>query len=115
MAKASNFHKESKPIAVKAKIAWINCGNVELEMSEPQDEESVYRQFLREKGPSIHHVMFATPNHDNCAERMAANDIAVLGSGELQHTRLQMFDTEKSLGLNCEKAESGPLLPDDSV
>lgn len=75
--KDSNFHKESKPIAARAKIASINIGNVELEIIEPQDKESVYIQFLREKGPGIHHVMFATPNHDNCAERMAANNIAI--------------------------------------
>lgn len=111
--KGSNFRKGNAPIAAKAKIAWINIGNVELEIIEPQDEDSVYSEFLRDKGPGIHHVMFATPDHDRCAERMAANNIPVLGSGELQDTRFQMFDTQKNLGLICEIAKGDPLVPDE--
>lgn len=113
--KGSNFRKEDKRISTKAKIAWINIGNVELEIIEPQDEDSVYSQFLRDKGPGIHHVMFATRDYNQCAERMAANNIAVLGCGELQHTRFQMFDTQKRLGLICEIAEGDPLVPDESL
>ena len=113
--KGSNFYRGDKSIKAKAKIAWINIGHVELELIEPQDEDSVYAKFLREKGPGIHHVMFATPDYDACAEAMAAQDIAVLGSGELQGTRFQMFDTEKSLGLICEIAEGDPLIPDESL
>ena len=41
MGKGSNFRKGDKPIVAKAKIAWINIGNVELELIEPQDEDSV--------------------------------------------------------------------------
>ncbi len=113
--KGSNFRKGKAPVPAKAKIAWINIGNVELEIIEPQDEDSVYSQFLRDKGPGVHHVMFATPNYDQCAERMAGNSIAVLGSGELQHTRFQMFDTQECLGLICEIAEGDPLVPDESL
>jgi len=113
--KGSNFRKGNAPIVAKAKIAWIHVGNVELEIIEPQDEESVYSRFLRDKGPGIHHVMFATPDYEHCAERMAANNIAVLGSGELRHTRFQMFDTQVSLGLICEIAEGDPLVPDESL
>ncbi|MGI9287522.1 MAG: VOC family protein, partial [Pseudomonadales bacterium] len=92
----------------------INIGNVELEVIEPQDEESVYAQFLRDKGSGIHHVMFATPDYDKCSARMAANNVAVIGSGELQNTRFQMFNTEKDLGLICEIADGEALTPDES-
>ena len=49
--KGSNFYKENIPITAKAKIAWINIGNVELEIIEPLDQDSVYTQFLQENGP----------------------------------------------------------------
>ncbi|MGD8890125.1 MAG: VOC family protein [Desulfobacterales bacterium] len=113
--KGRNFRRGDQPVDAKAKIAWMRIGNVELEIIEPWDEDSVYTQFLREKGPGIHHVMFATKDYGNCAERMAANNIAVLGCGELQDTRFQMFDTQKRLGMICEIAEGEPLEPDESI
>jgi catechol 2,3-dioxygenase-like lactoylglutathione lyase family enzyme len=113
--KGSNFRKGDKPIIARAKIAWINIGNVELEIIEPRDEESVYAQFLRDKGPGIHHLMFATSDYDKCSTTMAENNVRVLGSGELQQTRFQMFDTEKDLGLICEIADGGALTPDESL
>lgn len=113
--KGSHFHKAEKPIAAKAKIAWINIGNVELELIEPQDEDSVYSQFLAEKGPGIHHVMFTTSDYDKCSERMVANNVDVIGGGELQETRFKMFDTANLLGVICEIADGEPLVPDLSL
>ena len=62
--KGANFRSSNKPIVARANIAWIQLGNVELELIEPRDEYSVYAQFLREKGPGIHHVMFAAVFED---------------------------------------------------
>ena len=110
-----HFHTRGKPIVAKAKIAWTQIGNVELELIEPRDEDSVYARFLHEEGPGIHHVMFATPDYDECVARMAAQGVATLGGGELQHTRFQMFDTAQSLGVICEIAVGEPLVPDEVV
>jgi methylmalonyl-CoA/ethylmalonyl-CoA epimerase len=110
--KGQNFFIGNKPVAAKAKIAWINIGNVELEIIEPRDEESIYAQFLRDRGPGIHHVMFAVSDYDQCNESMIENNVAVLGGGELQQTRFRMFDTEKDLGFICEIAEGEALIPD---
>lgn len=114
-SQGGNFHTQGKPIAAKARIAWTQIGNVELELIEPRDEDSVYAVFLREKGPGIHHVMFATPDYDECVARMAAQGIGSLGGGELQHTRFQMFDTAQSLGVICEIAAGEPLIPDETL
>jgi catechol 2,3-dioxygenase-like lactoylglutathione lyase family enzyme len=113
--KGSNFRNGQKPVPAKAKIAWIRIGNVELEVIEPRDKDSVYARFLREKGPGIHHVMFATPDYDKCSAVMAENNVGVIGSGELQQTRFQMFDTKEELGLICEIADGEPLIPDESL
>jgi methylmalonyl-CoA/ethylmalonyl-CoA epimerase len=111
--KGRNFFNGSKPVTVKAKIAWITIGNVELEIIEPRDEESIYAEFLRDRGPGIHHVMFAVSDYDQCSESMAGNNVAMIGSGELQQTQFQMFDTEKDLGFICEIARGGALIPDE--
>ena len=83
-------------------------------MIEPRDEHSVYAEFLREKGPSIHHVMFATGDYDACLDRMRGNGIAEMASGELQNTRFRLLDTVEPLGMICEIAEGEALVPDRS-
>lgn len=113
--KGGNFHKNGKPIQAKVKIAWANIGNVELELIEPQDQHSLYADFLRERGPGIHHVMLGTSNYATCLEHMNSQKIAAIGGGDLQGTRFQMFDTQELLGFICEIAEGDPLVPDQTL
>jgi 4-hydroxyphenylpyruvate dioxygenase-like putative hemolysin len=114
MGKGANFRSHGEPIEAKALLVWTQLGNVELELIEPRDDDSVYAQFLRERGPGIHHVMFATGDYDTCLDRMQANGIATMASGELQNTRFQLLDTAEALGLICEIADGEVLVPDRS-
>jgi hypothetical protein len=113
--KGGNFHKNGKPIQAKVKIAWANIGNVELELIEPQDQHSLYADFLKEHGPGIDHVMLGTSDYATCLEHMGSQKITVIGGGELQGTRFQMFDTQELLGFICEIAEGDPLVPDQTL
>ena len=115
IGKGGNFHKNGKSIQAKAKIAWVNFGNLELELIEPQDQHSLYSDFLREHGPGIHHVMFGASDYEKCLEHMDKQNVAAIGGGELQGTRFQMFDTQELLGLICEIADGDPLVPDQSL
>lgn len=110
--KGSNFRYRGTKISTKARIAWTKLGNIELELIEPLDENSVYAEFLRDSGPGIHHVMFNCTGHESVCQQMIAAGIEELASGELQDTRFQLFDTRDALGLICEIAEGGSLRPD---
>jgi 4-hydroxyphenylpyruvate dioxygenase-like putative hemolysin len=115
VGKGGNFHNDGEPVQAKAKIAWANIGEVELELIEPQDQHSVYSEFLREHGPGIHHVMLGTRNFDRCLDHMERQEVTTVGGGELQGTRFQMFNTQELLGFICEIAEGGPLIPDETL
>jgi hypothetical protein len=115
IGKGVDFHKNGKPIEARAKIAWANIGDVELELIEPQDRDSLYAEFLREHGPGIHHVMLGTPDYDGCLDHMKKQNVATIGGGALQSTRFQMFDTQRLLGFICEIADGDPLVPDHSL
>lgn len=115
VGKGADFHKHGKPIDAKAKIAWANIGNVELELIEPQDQHSLYSEFLREHGPGIHHLMLGTGDFGRCQEHMARHNIATVGGGEFQDTRFQMFNSQDALGFICEIADGGPLVPDETL
>ena len=113
--KGANFQNNGEAIQAKAKIAWAMLGNVELELIEPQDQHSLYAEFLREHGPGIHHVMLGTSDYASCLDSMHKQNIAVVGGGELQTTKFQMFDTRELLGFICEIADGGPLVPDQVI
>jgi len=112
--KGANFRTRGEPIKARALIAWTQLGNVELELIEPRDEDSVYAEFLRDKGPGIHHVMFAAADYESCLDRMQKNGFETLASGELQNTRFQLLDTIEALGAVIEIADGEALVPDRS-
>lgn len=109
-----NFHTRNRPIAAKANIAWTNLGMVEIELIEPLDERSVYAEHLKAHGPGLHHIMFETSNYAQCKDYMSENGVSEMAGGELQNTRFALFDMREQLGLICEVAEGGALVPDSS-
>lgn len=107
-----NFHAHNRPIEAKANIAWTNLGMVEIELIEPFDEDSVYAEHLREHGPGLHHIMFETDDYAQSRSHLVENGVAEIASGDLQKTRFALFDMREQLGLICEIAEGGALVPD---
>ena len=113
--KGRNFRVDGKEVAVKAKIAWTMIGDIELELIEPQDDSSIYAEYLRSNGPGVHHLMFGTSNYQHTVEEMHRHGVESFMSGELQSTEFQLFDTRQMLGTNCEIAMGNPLIPDEEV
>lgn len=111
----ANFVLRGRPQPTKAKIAWAMIGNVEIELIEPQDETSTYAEFLRSRGPGVHHIMFDTADYDQCVERFTDGGVTVLGEGELQQSRFHLFDATQELGLICEIASGEALVPDSTL
>ena len=110
--KGCRFTFGGAPIEARARIAWMEVGGIEIELIEPQDEDSVYAEFLRDRGPGLHHVMLATEDFRASLAGFEQEGFAVLASGELQQTRFALLDTVADLGMLVELAEGGPLEPD---
>lgn len=110
-----DFRSAEGEISVKAKIAWTNIGDIELELIEPQDRTSTYAEFLRNSGPGVHHVMLNTGGFDRDVTALRDSGLRTLLSGELQATKFQLFDSRAELGTIIELAEGGALLPDESI
>jgi len=113
--KGRNFRVDGEDVSVKAKIAWTNVGDIELELIEPQDDNSVYARYLRSNGPGVHHLMFGTSDYQNTVDDMHRKGVKSIASGELQATKFQLFDTIEMLGTISEFAEGDALLADESV
>jgi 4-hydroxyphenylpyruvate dioxygenase-like putative hemolysin len=110
--KGRNFRVDGEDVSVKAKIAWTNIGDIELELIEPQDDNSIYARYLRSNGPGVHHLMFGTSDYQDTLDNMQQKGVKNIASGELQATRFQLFDTVDMLGTISEFAEGDALIPD---
>ncbi|TQR15633.1 methylmalonyl-CoA epimerase [Psychrobacillus soli] len=55
------IHIEEVP-SEKVRVAFIDSGNVKLELLQPIDETSAVHSFIEKKGEGIHHVAFGVTN-----------------------------------------------------
>lgn len=49
-------------LSEKVRVAFIDSGNVKLELLQPLDETSAVHSFIEKKGEGIHHVAFGVTN-----------------------------------------------------
>ncbi|MDQ0430103.1 methylmalonyl-CoA/ethylmalonyl-CoA epimerase [Planomicrobium stackebrandtii] len=62
----------------KVRVAFIDAGNVKLELLEPMDDESAIFKFLEKKGEGIHHIAFGVENIEQRMEELRDNGVRLL-------------------------------------
>jgi 4-hydroxyphenylpyruvate dioxygenase-like putative hemolysin len=62
--KAEDFREYGQPVERSWRLAVATVGQVQWELIQPLDDESLYARFLAEKGEGVHHVAVATPDFD---------------------------------------------------
>ncbi len=76
-------------------------GRVQWELIEPLDDESIYAQFLAEKGEGAHDIAVAAPQFDETLATQAkpGNDLVL---SEFSGIRVAYLGTERDLGVIIE-------------
>ena len=72
-----------KPHKGNVKINMARIGNVELELVQPVEGESVHKEFLDSKGEGIQHVMFGVDDFDSEVARLTKG-----GASELLRAKM---------------------------
>ncbi len=62
-------------------LAIYQLGNSYFELTAPIGDSSALAQFLREKGPGIHHVAFGVSNVSEAVATLVEREIKLLGQG----------------------------------
>jgi methylmalonyl-CoA/ethylmalonyl-CoA epimerase len=91
--------------AIKLKQAFVQLGNVEVELIEPiEGKRNAYKEFLDEKGGGIHHVLFEVSDIEPVLSEMEKAGVEVLqsGTGIRPGTRWALLDTQKLIGFFVE-------------
>ncbi len=98
------------PCEATAKLAFFNFGQAQLELIEPDQTPSVWRDYLNEHGECSHHIAFGVRDSEAAATYFAKHDIAVSQQG-LYGDRSGMYtylDSGSKLGALVEILESFP-------
>jgi hypothetical protein len=100
--------EDGEPVERAWRLAITHVGQVQWELIEPLDDESVYARFLAEKGGGLHHVGVAVPSFDEAVTEQAERGNGVLLDGEYKGIRFAYLDTEGDLGLVTEIFSGAP-------
>jgi methylmalonyl-CoA/ethylmalonyl-CoA epimerase len=95
-----------KPCNAKAKLAFIRCGSLDLELIEPDREPSTWREFLDANGEGVHHIAFVVKGMQEKIAGLEKKGIKLVQKGEYTGGRYAYLDASKPLKLILELLEN---------
>jgi methylmalonyl-CoA/ethylmalonyl-CoA epimerase len=100
----SKYYYRGVQERIRLKQAFVQLGDVEVELIQPLEGRNAYQDFLDQTGGGIHHVLFEVPDIDPVIQKLAKSGITVLqaGTGIRPGTRWALLDTQKLLGFFVE-------------
>ncbi len=96
---------EGAPTFAQARMAFLNVGQVDIELLEPVGEPSTWHDQLRQHGPSMHHVAFEIAGMGDKREYLHSRGLNLIQSGEFVGGRYAYFDSQARLGAILELLE----------
>jgi methylmalonyl-CoA/ethylmalonyl-CoA epimerase len=89
---------------IRLKQAFVQLGDVEVELIQPLEGRNAYQDFLDQTGGGIHHVLFEVNDIDPIIRELADSGVTVLqsGTGIRPGTRWALMDTQTLLGFLVE-------------
>ena len=97
-------HCNGQPAKWKAKMAFADWNNLELELIECVEGKSGYTEFLSTKGEGLHHMLFEVEDLDGTVAALAKHGISVKmgATGRRPGTRWVLLDTLDLFGFSIE-------------
>ncbi len=100
------------PTPARARLAFFHLGQVDLELIEPIDGPSTWRDHLEQHGPSLHHIAFQIQGMPQQVALLGAHGLPLIQRGEYTGGRYAYLDGADRLGCIVELLENDP--PGDS-
>ena len=102
----ANTQFRGKSTPARAKLAFIELKNITLELIEPDQNPSTWREFLDAKGEGVHHIAFEIKGMDDKMALLAKKGMPLLQKGDYQGGRYAYIDGTTKLGLILELLEN---------
>ncbi|THF72615.1 VOC family protein [Cohnella fermenti] len=94
------------PSEARAKLAFFDMGSLQLELIEPDQHPSTWRESLDRNGEGFHHIAFVIKGMKEKIAVLEGAGMALLQKGEYEGGRYAYMDTEGPLKLILELLEN---------
>lgn len=104
----TTFH--GQPSEATAKLAFFDAGQMQIELIQPDELPSVWRNHLNEKGEGVHHIAFKVRDTGETVQRLAEQGIPMVQQG-LYSGRDGVYtylDSEPQIGVMLELLQNFP-------
>lgn len=105
-ADESHIRYRGQPTEARAKLAFFNLGQVQLELIEPVGAPSTWAEFLEQHGQGIHHIAFRLKGMDEVLVRLEAHRVPLVQRGDYKGGRYAYVDGVPELGAILELLEN---------
>ncbi|MFQ3668242.1 MAG: VOC family protein [Fimbriimonadaceae bacterium] len=95
-----------KPSDAQAKLAFLNLGNIQIELIQPLGGDSSWQQVLDEKGEGVHHIGIWVENAAASQGFLSERGVEVLHRGDMGDGQYVYFDTAEKYGVMIELLEN---------
>lgn len=90
----------------QSKLAFFDLGSVQLELIEPDENPSTWREHLNEKGEGVHHIAFVVDDMKETVNEMEGRHMPLIQKGEFTGGRYAYMDTTNELKVLIELLEN---------
>jgi methylmalonyl-CoA/ethylmalonyl-CoA epimerase len=95
-----------KPSDATAKLAFFHLDNLDIELIEPDDKPSVWREFLEAHGEGIQHVAFEIKGMKQKVDLFSKDGMGLIQKGEYTGGRYAYLDTTHAINTVVELLEN---------
>jgi hypothetical protein len=103
-----HMQEDGEPVARTWRLAIAQLGQVQWELIEPLDDESIYARFLAEKGEGVHHVGVASPSFTETIAELEGKGHRIVLGGEYGGINFAYLSTDSDLGVITEIFDGAP-------
>ena len=100
----TKYKGESSP--ARAKLAFFDMGSLQLELIQPDEHKSTWRDYLEEHGEGVQHIAFVVDGLKDKVKIMEAGGMSLIQKGEYTGGRYAYMDTLKDLKVIFELLEN---------
>ena len=102
----SEAQYKGKPSDARAKLAFFDFGSLQVELIEPDDHPSTWREYLEENGEGIHHIAFSIKGMKEKVNVLGEKGFQLDQKGEYPGGRYAYINTRDTLKTMIELLEN---------
>lgn len=91
-----------KPVQTKIKVAFVQSGDVQIELIQPVEGKNPYTEFLARNGDGIHHLGFTVADMDDMKAEFAARGLQPIFYHDMVVMEFAYYATSEVGGLMTE-------------